>query len=350
MAKQATVTVLTSTNNNTSTLNFNFAALNTALLNTLSLDGSTPNVMLADLDLNSNDLLNVQDVNTQRLLIAGVLVNSVGNLNNWNGEWATTTAYAAYDMVYVTANNTIYRCITAHTAGTFATDLSNGLWEVYIASGLINQASVAITGGTITGITDLAIADGGTGASDAATALTNLGGQTQDDTLDDLAALTLVAGDVLIADATPEINRLAVGSNDDVLQVVAGAPAWVTPDTVVEAIGVACSDETTALTTGTAKVTFRMPYAMTVTDVRATVTTAPTDATLTVDINEGGTSILSTKLTIDSTELTSTTAAAAAVISDSALADDAEITVDIDQIGSTIAGAGLKIWLIGTQT
>ena len=35
----------------------------------------------------------------------------------------------------------------------------------------------------------------------------------------------------------------------------------------LEVIQFACSDETTALTTGTAKVTFRMPYAMTVTDV-----------------------------------------------------------------------------------
>lgn len=37
---------------------------------------------------------------------------------------------------------------------------------------------------------------------------------------------------------------------------------------------IACSDETTALTTGTGKVTFRTPYAFTVSEVRATLTTA----------------------------------------------------------------------------
>lgn len=116
-----------------------------------------------------------------------------------------------------------------------------------------------------------------------------------------------------------------------------------------ESIILACSDETTALTTGTAKVTFRMPYAFTLTGVRASVTTAPTWSVLTVDINESWTSVLSTKLTIDATEKTSTTAATPAVISDSALADDAEITVDIDGIGSTVAWAWLKVTLIWHQ-
>lgn len=115
-------------------------------------------------------------------------------------------------------------------------------------------------------------------------------------------------------------------------------------------IGIACSDETTAITTGTAKATFRMPYAMTLTAVRASVTTAPTGSTIILDINEGGSTILSTKLSIDASEKTSTTAASAAVISDTALADDAEITVDFDQVGSSVAGAGVKIWLIGTRT
>lgn len=123
------------------------------------------------------------------------------------------------------------------------------------------------------------------------------------------------------------------------------------PVIVTVPIIIACSDETTALTTGTAKATFRTPYAMTLTEIpRASVTTAPTGSVLTVDINEGGASILSTKLTIDASEKTSTTAAIPAVLSDATLANDAEITIDIDGVGSTIAGAGLKVTLIGYAT
>ena len=114
---------------------------------------------------------------------------------------------------------------------------------------------------------------------------------------------------------------------------------------VEEWLWVACSDETTALTTGAAKITFRMPFAATLLAVRASVTTAPVGANLVVDINEAGASVISTKLSIDAAEKTSTTAATPAVISDSALADDAEMTIDIDQVGSSTAGAGLKVGL-----
>jgi hypothetical protein len=114
-------------------------------------------------------------------------------------------------------------------------------------------------------------------------------------------------------------------------------------------IQLAASDETTALTTGTAKVTFRMPHAMTLTSVRASLTTAQASGSIfTVDINQGGSSVLGTKLTIDNTEKTSVTAATAATITTSALTDDAEITIDIDQVGNGTA-TGLKITLIGTR-
>lgn len=115
-----------------------------------------------------------------------------------------------------------------------------------------------------------------------------------------------------------------------------------------EVIAIACSDESTAIDSTGTKVTFRMPYAFTLSAVRASLTGACTTGTFTVDINESGTTILSTKLTIDATEKTSTTAATAAVISDTALADDAEITIDVDDDGDSTA-TGLKVYLIGVR-
>jgi hypothetical protein len=121
-------------------------------------------------------------------------------------------------------------------------------------------------------------------------------------------------------------------------------------DNSPEVIQLACSDETTALTTGTAKITFRMPYAMELEEVRASLTGAgSTGGTTTVDINESGTTILSTKLTIDQGEKTSETATTPPVISDSTLADDAEITIDIDTVTTGADETGLKVTLIGRR-
>lgn len=137
------------------------------------------------------------------------------------------------------------------------------------------------------------------------------------------------------------VLKVRNAADDGWVVVVAAEP--------ITSLIIAIGDETTAATAGTAKVTFRMPYSFTLTAVRASCTTAPTGSTATIDINENGTSILSTKITIDATEKTSTTAATPAVISDPSLADDAEITIDIDQVGSTVAGAGYKVMLIGRK-
>lgn len=135
----------------------------------------------------------------------------------------------------------------------------------------------------------------------------------------------------------------------------AGSVAWLTLGgafefsttnlRVLECIGISVVSESTTLTTGTAKRTFRMPFAFTVTGVRASLSTASSSGTPTVDINDGGTTILSTKLTIDANELTSTTATTAAVVSDTSLADDAEITIDIDVAGT--GAKGLKVYING---
>jgi hypothetical protein len=84
---------------------------------------------------------------------------------------------------------------------------------------------------------------------------------------------------------------------------------------------------------------FRMPYGALLTGVRAGLNSGSTaTADIIIDINESGTSILSTPLTIDTNESSSTTADTAAVISDPDIADDALITIDIDSADTGDSG------------
>jgi hypothetical protein len=168
-----------------------------------------------------------------------------------------------------------------------------------------------------------------------------------------IASGVIVNADVN-ASAAIEYSKLNLSSSIVSGDIVDGTIALADISTAAktECIAIAASDETTALTTGTAKATFRMPYAFTLTDIRASLTTAPTTSGLfTVDVNDGGTSIMSTnKLTIDLTEKTTETAATAPALTDTALANDAEITVDIDAISGGATETGLKVYLIGYQT
>lgn len=109
---------------------------------------------------------------------------------------------------------------------------------------------------------------------------------------------------------------------------------------------VAISDESTALTTGTAKVTFRATRAMTLTKIKASLSTASSSGNPAFDVKKNGVSVFSTALTIDATEKTSETAATAAVLSTTAIAADDEITIDITVAGTGAKGA--KIGFVGT--
>jgi hypothetical protein len=113
--------------------------------------------------------------------------------------------------------------------------------------------------------------------------------------------------------------------------------AWTIAQTFLVMLPIG-NDLTTDITTGTGKAYFRAPYAFTVTEVRASLIDASSSGIVTVDINENGSTILSTKLSIDASENTSLTAATPPVISDSAIADDAVITIDIDNAGTDARG------------
>lgn len=131
--------------------------------------------------------------------------------------------------------------------------------------------------------------------------------------------------------------------------IVASSSNWIVTTGMRndERIVVSLSDPSTAITTGTAKATLRLPYAFVLLEVRASLKTASSSGIPTVDINEAGATILSTKLTIDATEKTSLTAATPAVISDQFFADDAELTFDIDVAGT--GAVDLKVALIGKR-
>ena len=92
--------------------------------------------------------------------------------------------------------------------------------------------------------------------------------------------------------------------------------------------------------------TFTMPnFATTLVGVSVSLISAPTGSVATFDLNEAGVSVLSTLITIDATEFTSETAATPPVISDSSLAANAVMQLDVDGVGSTLPGTGGKCWI-----
>lgn len=132
MAKRPTLTTISSGYYSTGQLNNNFSAINAAFDNTLSRDGSTPNTMSADIDLNNNDIINVKTIEANRIVVSGSEVTSTSPTLVWKGNWVTATDYTVNAIVH--NGGSTYICVEAHTSGTFSTDLSASKWEAFVSS------------------------------------------------------------------------------------------------------------------------------------------------------------------------------------------------------------------------
>ncbi len=135
-------------------------------------------------------------------------------------------------------------------------------------------------------------------------------------------------------------QKLVKATNDD-YDVI-----WSTDINPTEFQTLVCGDETTDHVTGIVHTT-RFPYAVTVGTIYASLTDAATGASkFTVDVLLNGVSVFTTKITLDATERTSSTASVAAVLLTTAFAAHDEIEIEITQIGSTLAGKGLKVHFV----
>jgi hypothetical protein len=269
--------------------------------------GATPAISIATANATTTGALSFADWNLfnakQTLLVSGVNIKTVNS----------TSLLGSGDLAVGTVTN-----VSALTIGTTGTDITSS-----VATGTTTPViTLNVPTASATNRGALSSTDWSTFNNKANTASPTFTGTP--------AAPTAASGTNTTQIATTAFVQNAISKQPEVIQVAA-------------------SDETTNLTTGTAKVTFRMPYAMTLTSVRASLSTAQTAGVLlTIDVNQNGVSLFSTRPTFNNNEKTTTTAATPSVLSTTALTDDAEITVDIDQVG-TAGAKGLKITLIGTR-
>jgi hypothetical protein len=181
----------------------------------------------------ANARTNLNAANQDTTITAGTGLSGGGSLAaNRTLSIANTAVTAA---AYGSASKTLTATVNAQGQLTALADTNIAIANTQI-SGLgtmstQNATSVAITGGSITGITDLAVADGGTGASDASGARTNLGAAASAITIS--AGTGLSGGGDLSANRTLSIANTAVtaaayGSASNTLTATVNAQGQLT--------------------------------------------------------------------------------------------------------------------------
>lgn len=152
------------------TINANNALIETAIENTLSRDGTTPNTMSADLDMNSNDILNVANLEVDTLTIAGEEVS---------GELYSVGAQGdkGWAPVFAVVNDTTRRVLQlVDYVGGAGTEPTANLNEYVGATGYTATigSGVDIRGPAGAGTGDMLYSDNLASMSSAATSFANI--------------------------------------------------------------------------------------------------------------------------------------------------------------------------------
>ena len=152
------------------TINANNALIETAIENTLSRDGTTPNTMSADLDMNSNDILNVTNLEVDTLTIAG---------DTFTGELYSVGAQGdkGWAPVFAVVNDTTRRVLQlVDYVGGAGTEPTANLNEYVGSTGYtaVIGSGVDIRGPTGAGSGDMLYSDNLASMSSAATSFANI--------------------------------------------------------------------------------------------------------------------------------------------------------------------------------
>lgn len=147
MTKITSLTDLTNLQNESTVvaaINSNNTSIENALQNTLSLDGSSPNSMQADLDMDSNSILNLPDAVTEQEPV------TLGQFNDaLDALEAGVVLDAPYVMMSANSTTTSERVLTAGTDITITDGGAGGNVTVAVDTATLNAEAATLTNKTI---------------------------------------------------------------------------------------------------------------------------------------------------------------------------------------------------------